>query len=71
MIEIKPFDPYCQRSPSQIPGIVAMAHEEGWSADEYVRREEGTYNRATGHFACDECYIALGQPASPAGWVAP
>lgn len=41
------------------------------SRAEAVRAEEGTYNRDTNRFACDACYIAIGQPSSPSGWVAP
>lgn len=40
-------------------------------AADYVREEEGTYNRETNRFACDECYIAIGMPSEPGGWRAP
>lgn len=36
-----------------------------------VESEEGTYNPATNRFACDECYIRIGQPSGPNGWKAP
>ena len=39
--------------------------------NEYVYYEEGTYNRANGHFLCDWCYITAGMPTAPDGWVAP
>ena len=39
--------------------------------EEYVRSEEGTYNKTNGHFLCTWCYIAAGVPSSPKGWVAP
>jgi hypothetical protein len=29
---------------------------------DYVRREEGTFNRENGHFLCDRCYISHGMP---------
>lgn len=29
---------------------------------EYVRLGDGTYNKATGGFWCDPCYIAVGMP---------
>jgi len=38
---------------------------------EYVVQEEGTFNRANGHFLCDECYIKNGMPSSDRGWVCP
>jgi len=37
----------------------------------YCLNEEGTYNPDTNHFACDECYIAIGCPSLATGWVAP
>jgi hypothetical protein len=64
----------CGRSPDEIeeyqPG---EAWEEGDfdSPSDFVREEEGTYNPENGHFACTECYIAIGMPASPVGWRAP
>lgn len=45
--------------------------EPGESADEYVKREEGTYNHNNGHFLCDGCYIKAGMPSSPSGWICP
>jgi hypothetical protein len=39
-------------------------------AHEYVLEEEGTLNPENNHFACDECYIRLGMPTTPWGWVA-
>ena len=39
--------------------------------DDYVRREEGTYNPKNGHFLCTPCYIEAGAPGSLIAWVAP
>ena len=39
--------------------------------DNYVRVEEGTYNRENGKFLCDLCYLKAGTPSSPTGWVCP
>lgn len=61
----------CNKSPGEIEEYVEMANEEGCTPDEYVRREEGTYNRENGHFACTDCYCDMGMPSSPRGWVAP
>ena len=61
----------CLRHPSQIPTYVLSGETDGITAAEYVRREEGTLNVETGHFACDDCYIAIGMPTSPRGWTAP
>lgn len=69
--EPQPFDPYCNRKPNEIEECIAHAEAEGLTPDEYVRKEEGTYNRANGHFACDDCYIKLGMPTREHGWKAP
>jgi hypothetical protein len=63
-------DPYCGRSPEQIPEYVQMARESNMSPAEFVAQEEGTFNTENGHFCCTECYIKLGQPSSPTGWKA-
>lgn len=33
--------------------------------------DDGTYNRVSNRFCCNECYIARGCPSSPKGWKAP
>ena len=65
------FDPTCKRKPSEIEEYVQMAKAEDTSPDEFVLQEEGTLNPRNGHFACTECYIKIGQPSSPTGWVMP
>lgn len=60
----------CGRAPSEIPGIVMGAQAEEQTPDEFAR-DDGTFNIYTNHFACDECYIAIGQPSSSMGWKAP
>ena len=61
----------CNKTPSQIDEFIEIAKEEGITPDDYVRNEEGTYNRTNGHFLCTDCYIKAGMPSSPRGWVAP
>ena len=62
----------CQKSPREIPEYVEMARLEGYSTpEEFVRDQEGTFNAVNGHFLCTDCYIAVGMPSSPQGWVAP
>lgn len=46
-------------------------HEVGETPAEYIRENEGTYNRTNGHFLCDECYIAAGMPTISGGWICP
>jgi len=61
----------CQKRPVEIEEYVELAEIYSITPDECVRREEGTYNDANGHFVCTDCYIAMGMPSSPKGWVAP
>ena len=60
----------CGRSPLEIPEYVQNPDDDP-DPIHYVRQNEGTYNRNNGHFACTECYIKLGMPSRPWGWVAP
>lgn len=53
----------CGLGPEQLPEYAAIAKDEGYaSATEALRREEGTYNRANGHFWCNADYIKAGMP---------
>jgi hypothetical protein len=53
----------CWRTPNEISSCCLAARANGYtSAEWFVRCEEGTFNRSTLLFACDECYIAMGQP---------
>ena len=61
----------CNKKPDEIEEYIEAAADEGITPDQYVRSEEGTLNRENGHFACTSCYIAMGMPSSPRGWVAP
>ena len=62
----------CNKPPSQLQEYIDAAERDGYdSPEDYVRAEEGTYNRENGHFLCTECYINAGMPTSSQGWVAP
>lgn len=64
----------CGLTPEQLDEYVEAAHEMGVTPEEYVRREEGTYNPENGHFCCTECYIKIGMPSTGVafgGWKAP
>lgn len=61
----------CFKSPDQLACYTGLAEEMGISPDDYVRQEEGTYNRNNGHFLCDDCYVAAGMPTEPGGWTCP
>lgn len=70
-------EPYCfrcGRPASSFPEYDAYLSEGSRAVTtraEAVRREEGTYNPYSNHFACDGCYIAIGQPSGVGGWKAP
>lgn len=68
---MKPLCTGCNKNPDQIEEYVEIAKEEGMTPDAYVRSEEGTYNRETGHFLCTDCYVHAGMPSTDRGWVAP
>ena len=57
----------CRKPPSEIEEYVEAASEEGFEMhpDEYVRRDEGTYNPQENAFFCTGCYIDIGMPLHP------
>lgn len=61
----------CNKTPNQIDEYVDAGMEEFMTPNQYVREEEGTYNKTNGHFLCTSCYIDAGCPSSNTGWVAP
>ena len=61
----------CGKMPSQIPEYVEAAKPCNITPEQYVIEDEGTYNNENGHFACTDCYVKMGMPSSPQGWVAP
>lgn len=78
-----PFRPWCigcGRFAPDIPEVlIAVAGDvdrpfiSRVDVNVWVMKNEGTYNKENGHFACDSCYIAMGQPSLPYpfGWKAP
>lgn len=67
----KPICVGCNLAASEHPEYIEMAEIEDMTPEEYVRAEEGTYNRSNGHFLCTDCYVKAGMPSSPRGWVCP
>lgn len=61
----------CHKIPEEIHEYLPEYTGSNLEPDEYVKREEGTYNRSNGHFLCTDCYIKAGMPTSPHGWKAP
>lgn len=61
----------CNKTPCEIEEYVEAAAEANQSPEKYVWDEEGTLNKANGHFLCTDCYIKAGMPSSPDGWYAP
>ena len=60
----------CGKHPAELEEYVENPDADP-DPDAYVRREEGTYNPANGHFACTICYCKMGMPSTPRGWKAP
>lgn len=67
----KPFCIGCKKTPEELDEYISAAEDMDMNVDEFVRREEGTYNPDNGHFLCTPCYIQAGCPTSPQGWKAP
>lgn len=61
----------CGRHPSAIEEYWSEFTKSELDPAQYVRENEGTFNPFNGHFACSECYILMGMPSSPQGWIAP
>jgi hypothetical protein len=61
----------CGKRPAELEEYVEASGLEDMTPDAYVRREEGTYNEANGHFLCTPCYVRAGAPTSRYGWKAP
>lgn len=53
---------YCNRKPEEIAEVRLFSSSYGMEPLEYVKSEEGTFDPATGFFACDSCYIKAGTP---------
>lgn len=56
---IKPRCVGCHRTPAETGDYAPDEFGDGWLSD-------GTFNRATGTYWCDECYIAAEQPLGKA-----
>lgn len=57
----------CGKIPEDIEIYVEYSQNSGYtSASQYVWNEEGTLNRETDHFWCDDCYIKEGMPLGKA-----
>jgi hypothetical protein len=52
----------CKKKPGEIAEYVNAAKDEGISPEDFVRLEEGTYNKKNGLFYCTSCYVAIGSP---------
>lgn len=56
----------CGKRPGEIEEYIQCAEDEDMTPEEYVREEEGTFNRHNGHFYCTDCYIKAGEPLGEA-----
>lgn len=69
----RPYDPNCNRWASEMTELDWYIKDAGSATEEereqYIIREEVTYNHDNGHFLCDDCYSTIGM--RPNGWVCP
>lgn len=56
----------CGLEPHELKSVNKFAKENGMTPEEFVRELEGTYNKETELFYCDDCYIKLGMPLGKA-----
>ena len=71
---MKPICVGCNKHPVELEEYIEAAKDFNITPDQYVKEEEGTYNKLNGHFLCTPCYINAGMPSYPPGaghWVAP
>ena len=61
----------CKKKASEIEEYIEAAKKEDCTPEEYIIREEGTYNAGNNHFCCTLCYLDIGMPSRSGGWVAP
>lgn len=64
------FDPACGKSPAAMDNYFGDELEEGETLADRIWIDEGTLDRDSGLFLCDDCYIKLGMPATREGWKA-
>lgn len=71
---VAPYDPECKRYARDMKELDSCIEPDYHSdREDFVRKEEGTYNQQNGHFLCDTCYIKWGMPTGSNGqrWVCP
>ena len=56
----------CNRKPDEILEYTIAADEEGITPEDYVFKNEGTFNFSTSLFYCTKCYINKGIPLGTA-----
>ena len=52
----------CKKTPEELDEYAYWNTQSGLEANEYVEKEEGTFNPVNGHFYCTECYDKAGMP---------
>ena len=56
----------CGKAPNELSEYVSAAKVANITPEEYIRKEEGTYNRKTDLFFCTPCYVKVGMPLGQA-----
>lgn len=55
----------CGKTAEELYGDWSVNMLEGYEPDQYAK-QDGTYNRETDLFWCDDCYIKIGMPLGTA-----
>jgi len=63
----------CGKRPDEIGEYIEAAKHARMTPMQFVREEEGTFNKENEHFLCTQCYIEAGMPTSTGrlGWKCP
>lgn len=56
----------CGKTPEETKEYISVSRAEKCTEEEFVKAHEGTYNRKTGKFWCNVCYIKNGMPLGKA-----
>ena len=70
-MENEPICFVCKKKASELSEYTSECVGGNKTPAEYVRKEEGTFNRESNLFCCTSCYIDIGMPSRPGGWKAP
>lgn len=56
--------PYCDKQPHEIEEYKIYAKLDNVTPEQFVIKEEGTYDHRTKLFCCTICYVTIGAPTN-------